>query len=102
MSVFATQAQRCRSPEGTLLTERVLSTGGTYHSVTPIAEMFPIGGALFHPEVHDQICVLVDEPFTAIAHHLEVERTLMFGDCALTLAQFAQVLAFVIRTTKLV
>jgi len=96
MSVFATQVQQCRSPGGHTPHRMCFSTSGTYHSVTPIVEMFLIGGAPFHPEVHDQICVIVDGLSTAIAHHLEVEWTLVFGDCALTLAQFAQVLAFVI------
>jgi len=87
--------------EDTLLVERVLSTGGAYHSVTPIAETFSTGGTLFHPEVHDRICV-VDGPSTALAHHLEVERTLAFGDRAITLSQFSQILGFVSRMTKLV
>ena len=92
--------------EDTLLIERVLSTGRAYHSVTPIAEMFPTGGTLFHPDIHDRICAIADGPSTALAHHLEVERTLTFGDCAseprITLAQFAQILEFVSRTTKLI
>ena len=92
--------------EDTLLIERVLSAGGAYHSVTPIAETFPTGGTLFHPNVHDRICVIADGPSTSLAHHLEVERTLTFGDRTseprITLAQFAQILAFVSRTTKLI
>ncbi|KAI9455828.1 hypothetical protein HD554DRAFT_2317646 [Boletus coccyginus] len=87
--------------EDTLLIERVLSTGGEYHSVTPVAETFSSGGTLLHPEVHDRICI-VDGPSTALAHHLEVERTLMFGDSAITLAHFSQILGFVSQVTKLV
>ena len=92
--------------EDTLLIERVLSTGGAYHSVTPITETFSTGGTLPHPDVHDRICTIADGPSTALAHHLEVERTLTFGDRAseprITLAQFAQILEFVSRTTKLI
>jgi hypothetical protein len=92
--------------EDTLLIERVLSTGGAYHSVTPVAESFSTGGSLFHPDVHDRICVIADGPSTSLAHHLEVERTLTFGDriseSHITLAQFAQILAFVSRTTQLI
>ena len=92
--------------EDTFLIERVLSTGGAYHSTTPIAETFPTGGTLFHPDVHDRICVIADGRSTALAHQLEVERTLTFGDRAskprITLAQFAQILDFVSRTTKMI
>jgi len=44
------------------LIERVLSTGKEYHSVTPAAEEFPTGGILFHPEVHNRICAIIDGP----------------------------------------
>jgi hypothetical protein len=99
----------CNGPgdsEDTLLIERVLSTGGAYHSITSIAETFPTGGTLFHPDVHDRICVIIDGRSTALANQLEVERTITFGDRAseprITLAQFAQILDFVSRTTKLI
>lgn len=92
--------------EDVLLVERVLSTGGAYHSVTPISESFSTGGTLFHPQVHDRICVITDGPSTALAHHLEVERTLVFGNGSsephLTLAQLAQILEFVSRMTTLI
>ncbi|KAH0828937.1 hypothetical protein J3R83DRAFT_2361 [Lanmaoa asiatica] len=92
--------------EDVLLVERVLSTGGSYHSVTPIAESFSAGGTLFHPDILDRICIVSEGPSTALAHHLEAERTLAFGDGSsehhLTLAQFAQILDFVSRTTMLI
>ncbi|KAF8557937.1 hypothetical protein OG21DRAFT_1481932 [Imleria badia] len=86
----------------TLLIERVLSTGGAFHSVAPVAETFPTSGTLFHPDVHDRVCVTVNGPSTALAHDLQVERTLTFGDRALTLGQFAQILGFVSQMTKLI
>ena len=92
--------------EDVLLIERVLSTGGAYHSVTSVSDAFSTSGTLFHPDAHDRICVISDGPSTALAHHLEVERTLTFGngpsEPCLTLAQFAQILEFVSRTTMLV
>ncbi|KAG8220537.1 hypothetical protein J3R82DRAFT_3253 [Butyriboletus roseoflavus] len=92
--------------EDTLLIERVLSTGGSYHSVTPIAEEFSTGGTLFHPDVHDRMCGIAVGPSTAIAHHLQVERTLAFGEGSsephLTLAQLALILDFVSRTTMMI
>ncbi|KAI9573333.1 hypothetical protein HD554DRAFT_2060991 [Boletus coccyginus] len=94
---LAPQSNDPSAPEDTLLIERVLSTLGAYHSVTPVAETFSMDGTLFHPEVHDRVCAIVDGPSTALARHLEVERTLTFDDCAITLAQFAQILALVSR-----
>ncbi|KAG9316485.1 hypothetical protein JVU11DRAFT_2521 [Chiua virens] len=47
------------------LVERVLSTGGAYHSVTPIEEGLSKGGSLFHPDVHDRICVVPEDQSTA-------------------------------------
>lgn len=92
--------------EDTLLIERVLSTGGSYHSVTPTEETFSKGGTLFHPDVHDRVCIIYDGPSTAIAHHLEVERTLAFGDGSLqptlTLGQLGLILDFVSRTTMII
>ena len=86
----------------TLLIERVLSTGGCHHSVTPITETFATGGTLLHPDVHDRICALIEGPSTTLARDLEVERTLTFSDRALTLAEFAEILAFVSRSTKMI
>ena len=63
----------------TLLIERVLSTGGSYHSVTPITETSATGGTLFHPDVHDRTHALVEGPSTILAHDLEIERTLTFS-----------------------
>lgn len=89
----------------TLLIERVLSTGGAYHSVTPIGEALSTSSALLYPDVHDRICIIVDGSSTTLAHHLEVERTLAFSNRTsephITLTQLAQILAFVSRTTKL-
>ncbi|KAF8557943.1 hypothetical protein OG21DRAFT_144583, partial [Imleria badia] len=95
----------CNGPDAeadTLLIERVLSTGGAYHSVTPITETFPAGGTLFHPNIHDRVCIIIDGPCTALAHDLHVERTFPFGDSALILTQFSEILAFVGRTTELI
>ena len=86
----------------TLLVERVLSTGGACHSVIPIAETFPASGTPFHPDIHDRICVVIKGPSTTLARDLQVERTLTFRNRALTLAQFAEILAFVSWMTKMV
>jgi len=92
--------------EDIVLVERVLSTAGSFHSVTPIEGTLSTGGTLFHPDVHDRICIISAGPSTALAHDLEVERTLKFGDGSstprLTLAQLAQVLDFVSRTTSVI
>ncbi|KAF8131855.1 hypothetical protein EV363DRAFT_1329337 [Boletus edulis] len=87
--------------EDTLLIERVLSTGGAFHSVAPISGTLSSGGTLFHPNVHDRVCV-IEGSSTTVSRGLVVERTLAFGDRALTLTQFAQILEFVSRTAKLV
>lgn len=88
--------------EDTFLIERVLSTGGAYHSVTPIGETFAPGGTFFHPDVHDRICVIADGPSTTIAQNIVVERTLLFGDGKLSLAKFAQIIGFVGRMTRMI
>ncbi|KAG6374514.1 hypothetical protein JVT61DRAFT_4560 [Boletus reticuloceps] len=66
--------------------------------------MFRTHGTPSHPDVHYRVCSLWDGPFTALAHDLVVERTLKFGDWAveprLTLAEFAQILAFASQSTK--
>ncbi|KAG6373690.1 hypothetical protein JVT61DRAFT_8085 [Boletus reticuloceps] len=85
----------------TLLIERVLSTGGAFHSVAPIPGTLSSGGTLLHPDVHERVCV-IEGPSATFARGLVVQRTLTFGDRALTLAQFAQILEFVSRTAKLV
>ena len=92
--------------EDVLFIERVLSTGRAYHSVTPVSDALSTGGTLFHPDVHDRVCVVSNGPSSELVHHLQVERILAFGsgpsDPHLTLVQFAQVLEFVSRTTKLI
>ena len=88
----------------TLLVERILSTCGEHHSVTPITERFSTSGSLFHPDIHDRVCVVSSGPSSTLARRLVVERSLVFGDHPseprLSLAQLAQILAFVSRTTK--
>jgi len=97
-----------RASEDVLLIERVLSTGGAYHSVTPISETFSgsPGGSLFHPDVHDRVCVTIEGSSDAPARHLDVERTLVFGDGfaapRLALVQLARILDFVSRATLLI
>ena len=107
----------------TLFIERILSTCGEHHSVTPISDRLPDSGTLYHPDVHDRTCVLSNGwrlGKHTVASHLVVERTLAFdervsvsrssfrsssastsGPC-LTLAQLAQILGLVGRSTKLV
>ncbi|KAF8423177.1 hypothetical protein L210DRAFT_3653897 [Boletus edulis BED1] len=88
--------------EDTLLIERVLSTGGAFHSVAPISGTLSSGGTLLHPNVHDRVCVIGGSS-SIFARGLVVERFLTFvGGSALALAQFAQILEFVSRTAKLV
>ncbi|KAF8120855.1 hypothetical protein EV363DRAFT_1367435 [Boletus edulis] len=87
--------------EVTLLIGRVLSTGGAFHSLAPVSGTLSSGGTLFHPDVHDRVCV-IEGSSTTVSRGLVVERTLAFGDRALTLTQFAQILEFVSRTAKLV
>ena len=97
--------------EDVVLIERFLASVGAYHSVTPIIEALPFSGTLLRPDVHDRVCVILDGPSTSLAEHLEVERTLLFGDgllgdgssgFRLTLAELGQILEFVSRATRLV
>ncbi|KAF8437279.1 hypothetical protein L210DRAFT_3547381 [Boletus edulis BED1] len=93
------------SPDGsqdTLLIERVLSTGGAFHSVAPINETLSSGGTILHPDVHDRVCVIYEGSSTTIARGLVVERTITSGGRALSLIQLAQILEFVGRTTAVI
>ncbi|KAG6370188.1 hypothetical protein JVT61DRAFT_12336 [Boletus reticuloceps] len=87
--------------QDTLLIERVLSTGGAFHSVAPINETLSSGGTLLHPDVHDRVCVVYEGSSTTIARGLVVERTITFGGRALSLIQ-AQILEFIGRTTAVI
>ncbi|KAF8557458.1 hypothetical protein OG21DRAFT_316270 [Imleria badia] len=109
LRVFLAPTRTDPSPNSsadTLLIERVLSTCGEHHSVTPITQTFSTNGSLFHPDVHDRVCVITDGTSTALARHLVVERTLAFSDRPseprLCLAQLAQILSLVSRTTKMI
>ena len=61
--------------------------------------------SLFHPEVHDQICIVSDSSSTTLIDHLDVQHTLTFAGSSarsgLTLADFAQTIEFVSQETKL-